>query len=268
MPPHTPINSNLPSESRGTLPAITRLLIPEALDADQNMAIDEVLLDGQGWALRITSWLSRAITIGRFQQRSDCDELKAQISGHRNNSSGDEGPTVIRRITGGGAILHGQDLTLALAGPCPSPVFPERSPASVADRCARSLVAALLPGCPELQCRGGEERQRRQLDLADCFLRSSPSDLVVNDNGQVRKIGGLALHFRRARVLIQISIDRGQISLGSGQEETFLDRWSDALEAPATERGELSSEEMSEAEHLRQVRYRSPGWNHSGVASP
>jgi len=95
------------------------LLLPDALTAAQNMALDELLLDRPGWFIRLTRWQEAAITIGRFQSPAD-------------SLAGFEEVEAARRVTGGGAILHGEDLTLAIAGDCPSDIFRRRRPAEVA----------------------------------------------------------------------------------------------------------------------------------------
>lgn len=79
--------------------------------AQWNMAVDEALLEnfseGDLPILRLYGWES-ALSVGRFSklQRSvDLEKLKAQ------------GLTCVRRMTGGGVLVHGGDLSYALIMP-------------------------------------------------------------------------------------------------------------------------------------------------------
>jgi lipoate-protein ligase A len=72
--------------------------------ATWNMALDEVLLDNLGDVptLRIYGWSPPAVSIGYFQSMNEevnVDECKRR------------GIDVIRRITGGGSVLHDSELT-------------------------------------------------------------------------------------------------------------------------------------------------------------
>lgn len=72
--------------------------------ASWNMALDEVLLNNLGDTpiLRIYGWSPPAVSIGYFQsmgEEVDVDECRRH------------GIDVIRRITGGGAVLHDSELT-------------------------------------------------------------------------------------------------------------------------------------------------------------
>jgi len=71
MPVRIPISSTRTSDLHGSTLNTSRLLMPEALEADENMALDEVLIEGHQWVLRKTTWLSPAVTLGRFQVIAD-----------------------------------------------------------------------------------------------------------------------------------------------------------------------------------------------------
>ena len=206
-------------------PAKIHLLDPGPLDPASNMALDEVLLESQGWWLRLTRWDRPCVTLGRFQSwpQNSYDESFPQIHPFfcsQSVSATQPSPTsspgeiaeslpAVRRVTGGGSILHGEDLTIAIAGPCPSPHFPDRSPGKVATQISKVLGSLLSPG---IHTRGGEDREKEMVDVVDCFQRRSPSDLVLEVDGETVKAGGLALAFRPGRVLIEGSLHRGPAS--------------------------------------------------------
>ena len=83
----------------------------EPHDGARNMALDEALLEsaaGRGLVtVRVYGWRSACITIGRFQsvrRTLPAGSLQSAVP-------------IARRITGGRAILHGSDVTLAVATP-------------------------------------------------------------------------------------------------------------------------------------------------------
>lgn len=88
------------------------------LPGPENMAIDEALLDCFAErpslpALRLYGWEPPAFSCGRFQEPAELLDLE--------RCRGD-GIAVVRRITGGGLLLHGNELTYALV--CPVDFLP------------------------------------------------------------------------------------------------------------------------------------------------
>lgn len=110
-----------------------RLLEDGPADGPWNMAVDQVLFasaaEGRA-ALRLYRWTGPWLSLGRSQS-VDADRLRAWA---------EAGVGAVRRPTGGRAVLHGQDLTYALAVPA------AWLPGSVAEghhRVAEALRAAL-----------------------------------------------------------------------------------------------------------------------------
>ena len=66
-----------------------------------NMAIDEVLLSSRVPVLRFYQWEPCAVSIGRFQ---DLNEIDLEFCTENSID-------VVRRITGGKAVLHEKELT-------------------------------------------------------------------------------------------------------------------------------------------------------------
>ena len=223
------------------------LLLPDALTAAQNMALDDLLLDRPGWFIRLTRWQEAAITIGRFQSSAD------SLLGFEELES-------VRRVTGGGAILHGEDLTLAIAGDCPSAIFECRSPAAVS-----AIVSTLLADLFDCTAtsRGGESQEGSMQHISDCFQRSSPSDVVVDGPGGKIKAGGLALAFRDSRVLIEVSLRRELLDADPGDDRTRLEQLGSLLglgEMTLSE-GALDDDWMQQIDERVQNRFGTTSWN-------
>jgi lipoate-protein ligase A len=78
-----------------------------ALDGPTNMARDEHLLHADALrpaALRLYAWQPPTISLGYFQRHADLAHLPAAV----------RSLAVVRRLTGGGAILHDREVTYCL----------------------------------------------------------------------------------------------------------------------------------------------------------
>lgn len=79
-------------------------------DGAANMAVDEALLNRfiPGWSapvLRLYEWAPPALSLGRFQKREEVlDTARCAAAG----------VPIVQRITGGGVIYHGKELTYSL----------------------------------------------------------------------------------------------------------------------------------------------------------
>ncbi|MCY3659771.1 MAG: lipoate--protein ligase family protein [Caldilineaceae bacterium] len=95
-----------------------RLIIePQPRRASVNMAMDEALAESvaSGCApptLRLYRWSPAAVSIGRFQSVADLDLERLDLGGL----------DWVRRLSGGRALLHGNELTYALLLPLAHPV--------------------------------------------------------------------------------------------------------------------------------------------------
>jgi lipoyl(octanoyl) transferase len=180
-----------------------RLLDTGALPATMNMAIDEALvhLHARGESpptLRFYQWDPPAISLGYFQRRHQINFARCR----------ELGLEVVRRLTGGRAVMHQGDLTYSvIAG------AQEGMPAFV--KTAYGLLCAgLLSGFRLLGIEaelGHEPAGSTQPDV--CFLLSTGGDIVY----QGRKFVGSA-QTRLASSLLQ----HGSIVL-EPQVETWLD---------------------------------------------
>lgn len=177
----------------------TRLLIDGPLPGAWNMAVDELLLErsaAEGRAyLRFYQWSEPTVSLGYFQ-------AYAEREGHAPSAQA----TLVRRTTGGGAIVHDDDLTYSLTVPTSMPLA--RDHQHLVEMVHRALIDALA----ELQVsadRCGEARAAVSKTAAAepflCFLRRSAADVLVA--GQ--KIAGSAQRKHRGAIL-----QHGSVLLG------------------------------------------------------
>ncbi|MBI2355411.1 MAG: lipoate--protein ligase family protein [Deltaproteobacteria bacterium] len=99
-----------------------RLIVSSPLPGAENMAIDEALLRSFDPAtslpvLRIYGWEPAALSLGRFQKGAEVLDLERCRA---------EALPVVRRITGGGAIYHADELTYSIVC-APSQIPPASS---------------------------------------------------------------------------------------------------------------------------------------------
>ncbi|HEY6826240.1 MAG TPA: lipoate--protein ligase family protein [Gemmatimonadaceae bacterium] len=92
--------------------AIWRLLLTPAADGAQNMALDEALMtrarETGEFTLRVYSWAAPTLSLGRNQSARrvyDLDRIRARRL------------SVVRRPTGGRAILHHREITYSVTAP-------------------------------------------------------------------------------------------------------------------------------------------------------
>ncbi len=98
---------------------VWRLLPRQALSASENMAIDEAVFrlnrrEGLPPTLRFFGWQPPAVSLGYFQKTS----REIDVSACRR-----EGIDIVRRPTGGKAVLHDQELTYSLVAAVDHPLF-------------------------------------------------------------------------------------------------------------------------------------------------
>jgi lipoate-protein ligase A len=118
------------------LPHTWRLLVDGAMNGAKNMSRDEALASGVSAgapaALRAYSFEPPTVTIGRFQRVPPEVDLQAGALGNVG---------VVRRPTGGLAILHARDFTYSVAVPASSAGVSERN--TVFGMVAEAIVEAL-----------------------------------------------------------------------------------------------------------------------------
>ncbi len=179
-------------------PRAFRLLDTGARDAFFNMGLDEAILMQVGAGespptVRFYGWERPTVSIGYFQRaRRDVDMGEIARSGYR----------LVRRMTGGRAVLHDRELTYSVAVPAGHPL----AASSVAES-YRALSLALQEGFRALGLEakivspaGPDERAEfRPSGSAACFDSPSRYELAVNGrkiagSAQVRAHGGMLQH--------------------------------------------------------------------------
>ena len=99
-------------EFEGTPTKWRLLLHPEPAKGAWNMAVDEAVFDSIETenappTLRLYAWRPACLSLGQLQPIADVD-LNALVN---------QGWDVVRRLTGGRAILHDNELTYSVIGP-------------------------------------------------------------------------------------------------------------------------------------------------------
>jgi lipoate-protein ligase A len=250
------------------------------------MAVDEAILDGYAYGeagsnptLRLYSWRPATLSLGRSQQAvSSCDPrfLREQAIG------------LVRRPTGGRAVLHEAERTYALIGHLDVAPFAGGVLAAY-----RSIASALVSGLRGLgvDAGAGSSRARapsprdRSVGPA-CFDAPSAHEILAG----TRKLVGSA-QLRRGRAFLQhgsilLASDPERLSRAVGAEaapgrftdltrllgrrvdprevdRALIASWSESFGA-RLEPGELTPEERHRATKLRCWKYSSAAWTMQG----
>lgn len=271
-----------------------RLIRSDFLSGAENMAVDEALLEavaqgGAGPVLRLYRWEPPTVTLGYFQRGPDVVNLDA---------CRDLGLAVVRRCTGGRAVLHDREVTYAVVSPERSGVFPGgilenyKVIAGVLRRTLESfgLPAEMAPG--RSHGAGGEGVQQ-----SACFTAPSSYELVHQGckvTGSAQKRCGSAF-LQHGSIPVEMDLERLFLALDTrrhigaaaggrllGRSIGWMNRW---LESPVTvsdvedrlvaacaeawgiqfvESG-LSAAEQERAAVLLKEKYAVPSWNLKGV---
>lgn len=175
-----------------------RLIIDPPRTAALNMAIDEYLLESQKKpgalpTLRFYRWSEPAYSIGYFQsveetaKRFRCKEKRI---------------SVVRRLTGGGIVEHGKDLTFSLTMRYPNELMGNTLKDSYL-RINSALLRGLKPLYPELDfvdCHKATEPRPSRFSV--CFEEPVCTDLALHG----KKVVGASQRRRRGVLLYQSSV--------------------------------------------------------------
>ena len=188
--------------SSGDRPPADVLIDSAAHSGVFNMALDEALLElaleRQHSVVRIYRWSEPTVSLGCFQSRQSPVPVAFQNL------------PIVRRLSGGGAILHDQELTYSVILPLEHPA--RHNPSGLYAVVHRALIQ-LLGDCGALAALRADHDARRVEKQASavaadavsqsepflCFLRGDPND-VVHSSG-VKLIG--SAQRRRRGVILQ-----------------------------------------------------------------
>ena len=243
--------------------SLCRVVRDPAGDGAWNMAVDEALLGSQPpnaqSALRFYSWAQPTLSLGYFQQAAD-----------RQQHSASANSPCVRRPSGGGAILHDNELTYCAIVPRADPRC--QQPDRLYEAFHSALIRALADcGFPDARfC--GDTATTHLPEPFLCFQRRTPLDVLQGD----AKIAGSAQRRRANAVLMHGSVllkaspvapelpgicDLAGRSLSS---EPLAAAWLHRLAATLNWTlipGELTHHERTEARRLRETKYLTAAWN-------
>ncbi|MFV1966566.1 MAG: biotin/lipoate A/B protein ligase family protein [Pirellulaceae bacterium] len=158
-----------------------------------NMAMDEALVEWAGrtggTCLRFYQWSPATLSLGYFQT----------ITSRQSHSASRDIP-LVRRASGGGAIIHDRELTYSLVFPVTHRFAPQAQ--SLVRRFHGSLIAVLETHGIQAGLCGSSHQLPREKEPFLCFLRRAPEDVLVSDH----KVAGSAQRRHRGAVLQHGSI--------------------------------------------------------------
>jgi len=195
-----------------------RLIIDPPLDGPDNMARDQALLESCAATdaepvLRFYAWSPATISLGRFQNYADYEQLAPPAGGLQ----------VVRRTTGGGAILHDLEVTYSLAVPAGHPLITGHAN-RLYELAHDAVIAAIGPQARRLGCDDPCCDASSLHGPFFCFARRHGLDVVVDDAEAptgVSKIAGSAQR-RTPRAILQ----HGSIMLDSRYAQQPVATWS------------------------------------------
>lgn len=241
----------------------TARLIIDKQCGPMNMAVDEALLVSAplcGPTLRFYQWKEPTLSLGYFQNVAE-----------RSQHAASTGCPIVRRSTGGGAILHDQELTYSFVVPASSQDKAVAQPLYYAFH--ETLVSALWQSGIEANLFSGDlPALTGQPEPFLCFQRRAMGDVILGGekvcgSAQRRQKEALLQH---GSVLFQRSIfapELGGITDLSGSSlswERLIEMWIPLLEKRLEmrfSRQELSLAEHSAAQRLADDRFGADSWS-------
>ena len=172
---------------------LVRLIVePAPTPGTWNMAVDETLLesalaDGRT-TVRVYQWSAPTVSLGYFQ---DADEFERDTQWR--------GLAAVRRLSGGGAILHDREVTYSLAMPASHSLTAQ--PSRLYRVAHEAIIEVLGQHGIHARMRGelapSIDHRPSTIDTFLCFGRGDPNDIVLG----AYKIVGSAQRRRRGAIL-------------------------------------------------------------------
>ena len=218
------------------------------LDVYEQMAADECICDAlpSPYSLRFYNWSGPGATFG-YSQR--VEQVK--------NALGPEKAALplVRRPTGGGIVLHQNDLTFSFVFSQPGTFF---EPAKTYDRLHRAIAGAYAKKGSDFALLNEKTADYRTNNPAmDCFAKPVNLDILYNGKkvlgGALRKFGDHMLYqasFQAPDARTNVDFHKKVISSALGDEFGLSWRADD-----------LSDRETDKVRALSLSKYRSADWN-------
>lgn len=262
-----------------------RILTTPAAPGAWNMALDEAILEHVERrdslpTLRLYAWDPPCLSLGRAQPFSDVDAARLQTHAW----------DVVRRMTGGRAILHTDELTYSVTGAVDEPILAGALLDSY-NRLAGALLAAVQDLGLLVEMQAGKD-DRNKTPNPVCFEVPSTYEITVNGkkligSAQARRKEGVLQHgslplggdLTRICQALVFPDERARTAAGErllarattvrtvlGREvawETAAQAFARAFEAKlglTLEEGELAGTELARAKELVDEKYANPSW--------
>lgn len=262
-----------------------RLLITPPARGAWNMAVDESILEhihrGESIpTLRLYAWDPPCLSLGHAQPFSDVDVNRLKQRGWE----------VVRRVTGGRAILHTDEITYSVIAPSNEPRV-EGSVLESYNRLAQALLRAVQTLEIPVEMKEGKASESTTPNPV-CFEVPSTYEITVNGkkligSAQARKKEGVLQHgslpltgdlTRICQALVfENEVKREEASMRLLERATTVESalgagvsWEKAQQAfihafeaqlgLSFERGALSESESQRAEELVKEKYAHPSW--------
>lgn len=246
-------------------PTPCRLLIDPPAAGDWNMAVDEVLLQraagGGGCVWRFYQWSWPTLSLGYFQDLADREQHPASHD-----------CPVVRRASGGGAIVHDHELTYSFVVPSDhAPGFGRRR---LYDVVHESLIETLGGFGIEATLFDAETEKPACGCPFLCFQRRSPGDVIVQGHkiggSAQRRLGGAVL--QHGSVLLDRSRSAAELP-GLKQfadceitSRSLADAWRERIERGlglVFTADKLKADELAGAERMAAEKYGWAAWTES-----
>jgi lipoate-protein ligase A len=266
--------------------SLWRLIISPPAEGPANMATDEAILESvaagaERPTLRLYAWEPACLSIGYAQPVFEADEARLT----------EKGWSLVRRPTGGRAILHTDELTYAVIAPAANPHVKGGVLASYR-HLSQGLIIALRRLGLDPETRDAEPVPEEQRADPVCFEVPSAYEITVRGrkligSAQLRRQGGVLQHGS-----LPLTGDIGRICLelrfpDEAARQTHIDRlrmractvadllgrdvtWNEAAGAIRAgfaealglhfDEGSLTPAEIRRADHLVRERYTQPDW--------
>jgi lipoyl(octanoyl) transferase len=262
-----------------------RLIVTPAARGAWNMAVDEAILEhiGRGESpasLRLYAWDPACLSLGHAQPFADVD--RARLKEH--------GWEVVRRATGGRAILHTDELTYSVTGSADEPVLAGGVLESYNQLAGALLLAVKNLGLPVEMKEGKADGAIAPNPV--CFEVPSTYEITANGkkligSAQARKKEGVLQHGSLpltgdlTRICQALTFESDAARLNAAQRllarattvESAVNRavsWEEAAKAfihafeeqlgLCFEKGDLSESESKRADELVREKYAHPSW--------